>query len=793
MSDHSLPDEIISEILSPALKVPDELFRDNSRVSPFAKNSESASAYLLVCKSWLRVATPLLYHTVILRSKAQAKALSIVLAGNKELGRFIKKLRLEGGYGPPMHIVLKCSPNISDLFLSFIIYSSDNTSGLCKGLELISPARLIINDIMYKPLKNKMASQLLEALVASILKWDRLVVFDFPYTFHSSHRFRKLIEALGQAKRLRTLLIPGASNLSWVYPQLKGCPLQAIHIKNSMAPARRKEFEKDPALSALLQFTETPLEESISELPLIPSLDPFFKPMAHTPEEVQDKVWSRVLYFAMSVPERANDSTSRGVSRRLPPLLVSKTFARLGLPHFYAHVRLKQSFAVPKFASALRSNPSIGPHVRSLNIDYWDYFDDDPVDGIDSTLLSQTTGLVRLKQRSRRDSSPYFMEEAAISWDAFETVVQCSGSTLREFSVSIGTRSKEISPTIFRDLVVLQTLEWKCGTGFLLTDIPKDGLQRLEEIHISSASQSFLTVLSLMKLESLQRVVLYELHDREAADWDPVTLLKAHGPRLTEIDLPCSKLQTLSIKLFELCPNLHFVTLSGHDSSMDDPPAVHDLDSPRAVPSLVKITFDMSELWARDKDWIAKWDGFFVKFEPERLPNLREIEVKCCVWPTNECGVPCSPYVSLIVDRRDISKSCWVRWAEMLLSRGINLTDKTGTRWRPRLKVSMMLLIYSVLNHNICLQRVAFEFEQEPEIELDFRGVDSWARCPLGLTNLERFELWFNHVPARDPEAPENSPDKRYLATKLRKLMMGPGADERKRIFLNQYDTGTLY
>ncbi|KAJ7896796.1 hypothetical protein B0H14DRAFT_2233645, partial [Mycena olivaceomarginata] len=96
---HSLPDEIISEILSPALKVSDEVFSHTSRVSPFSKYSEFTSAYLLVCKSWLRIATPLLYNVVILRSKAQVKALSLALAGNKVLGKFIKKLRVEGGYG----------------------------------------------------------------------------------------------------------------------------------------------------------------------------------------------------------------------------------------------------------------------------------------------------------------------------------------------------------------------------------------------------------------------------------------------------------------------------------------------------------------------------------------------------------------------------------------------------------------------------------------------------------------------------------------------------------------------
>jgi hypothetical protein len=37
--------------------------------------------------------------------------------------------------------------------------------------------------------------------------------------------------------------------------------------------------------------------------------------------------------------------------------------------------------------------------------------------------------------------------------------------------------------------------------------------------------------------------------------------------------------------------------------------------------------------------------------------------------------------------RREIAKSVWVPRAEMLLSKGINLLDKTGKRWIPRLKL----------------------------------------------------------------------------------------------------------
>jgi hypothetical protein len=77
---------------------------------------------------------------------------------------------------------------------------------------------------------------------------------------------------------------------------------------------------------ALDQLEPGQLEPAL-ELPLIaPSLNPSFTPLAGTPEDVHDKVWARVLYFAMSVPELANNIKSKDVPRRLPLLLVAKTF-----------------------------------------------------------------------------------------------------------------------------------------------------------------------------------------------------------------------------------------------------------------------------------------------------------------------------------------------------------------------------------------------------------------------------------------------------------------------------------
>ncbi|KAJ7607144.1 hypothetical protein FB45DRAFT_846981 [Roridomyces roridus] len=111
----------------------------NSPASPFTAYSESPSVYLLVCKSWLRVATPLLYNVVVLRSKAQAKALALTLSKNKDFGRFIRYLRVEGGYGAPLRTILQSSPDVTDLFIDLDIWSSDNPCGLCAGLGMINP------------------------------------------------------------------------------------------------------------------------------------------------------------------------------------------------------------------------------------------------------------------------------------------------------------------------------------------------------------------------------------------------------------------------------------------------------------------------------------------------------------------------------------------------------------------------------------------------------------------------------------------------------------------------------
>ncbi|KAJ6516469.1 hypothetical protein C8R45DRAFT_245640 [Mycena sanguinolenta] len=166
-----------------------------------------------------------------------------------------------------MHTILRNSPNISDLFLTLEIYSSDNTSGLCKGLQLINPTRLILRDLS-KPLKNKMTTQLLDALSQAIFNWDRLCIFDCPFNDGTVLYGTKIIQTLVKCKRLHTLVVPTPNDVSWAYVEFSDCPLKVIEIKRQVTSLERRHLERDPVSNdmKILRFIEWP---AVSKFPLI--------------------------------------------------------------------------------------------------------------------------------------------------------------------------------------------------------------------------------------------------------------------------------------------------------------------------------------------------------------------------------------------------------------------------------------------------------------------------------------------------------------------------------------------
>ncbi|KAJ7699466.1 hypothetical protein B0H14DRAFT_776860 [Mycena olivaceomarginata] len=228
-------------------------------------------------------------------------------------------------------------------------------------------------------------------------------------------------------------------------------------------------------------------------------------------------------------------------------------------------------------------------------------------------------------------------------------------------------QSASSSATIFNSFTALRTLAWDSRTAFRVTNVPANRLRNLEELCITSMSSTFMVVLSGMKLQSLRCLIL---SGDDSTNPGLETLLKAHGPKLTDLNLSEDNLNTLGPKIFELCPNLHSLLILGHDA-----PDISYFDPPSMFTSLVKIILEVPDYWRSrnlSKDEVVKWGRFFDGFEPENFPQVRKITAHSCTWPTTE---------------RDIAKSPWVRWAEMLLECNINLLDMAGTKWRPRLKV----------------------------------------------------------------------------------------------------------
>ena len=172
---HLLADEVLQSILAPSLKVPDSMFEDVGPISPFSKVEQSSSDVLLVCKRWMRVTTPIIYHTVIIRTTAQAAALNAALMRNPEFGRHVRRFRLERPY--PAHItkaVVRTMPNIVDLCIPIGVLAANKPNDVYELLNKCQPQHLLL--VNYRPnCTNGTFNKLASKICAAAKLWTGLV------------------------------------------------------------------------------------------------------------------------------------------------------------------------------------------------------------------------------------------------------------------------------------------------------------------------------------------------------------------------------------------------------------------------------------------------------------------------------------------------------------------------------------------------------------------------------------------------------------------------------------------
>ncbi|KAJ7483996.1 hypothetical protein B0H11DRAFT_2019845 [Mycena galericulata] len=700
-----LPDEILSEILAPALRVPEDAFSSTAEPSPFASSSESSSAFLLVSKSWLRVSTPLLYHVVVLRSKAQAGALRTALSRNPDLGRFIKKLRVEGGFGKHMHDILKAAPNITDIFLSLKIYSSDSTPGLVSGLPLINPTRLIVFDSTRarNVLRNKAVDNLMRAIETCVVeKWADLTTIVFPYSRLGDPGRDSFVKTLCSGPNIQTVSFPPTPFGVRTWAELtKDMNLKAIEIRatveycEAIDSSFMREVQKSARLSSLVVWTG--LKKSTPRLPDVAAPDPSFCPMGSAPPEIIERIWSRVFFFAMVEDRQGVAGTLSHVAidrninfKRLSFLLVSKTFHRLALPYLYGYPAFTSKTPVVRFIQQLQKNPELCVHLREMEMFmggfHWMNFQE--VD-----MLPIASRLVHL-ERLVGDG------KVRIRWSALSALaaLDVAGPTLREFSGyrvlpdrdvghvgRFGSISRSDSDddssddddstptphsfTIFRDLVALQALTWDSDITFSAAGGGLDALAgALPELtRLEAKSPEILPLLAQMNLPKLTQASI------SCNMTGCAPFLQKHGSKLTKLTTPNPTVEGTSV--FALCPLLTSYTLELENEYRIPPDRLEfascDMRFPTKHAALEQLVVNKYKNYGSKAREMDDWALLFAKMNFDDFPALREIRISACEWPTTEHA---------------ISKSLWVKHAEALFKRGIKLTDRLGVHWRPRLK-----------------------------------------------------------------------------------------------------------
>ncbi|KAF7353945.1 hypothetical protein MVEN_01080800 [Mycena venus] len=679
----SLPEEIISEILSLVLDVPDAMFSDTSVTSPFVPGSSqvSASTILVVSKTWLRVATPLLYKTVVIRSKPQASALATAFKGQQNLGRYVKKLRLEGGFGKYMHPILKRSPNITDLFLSVQMWASDNVSGL-----------------VLDGLRNNCITRLFFAVAECIeKKWANLTILEIsrvPSYGLEREQLRDAICASNTLEKLSLILQPHSSDYPYINEMADIPSLTTIEIHDK--PRRkgwRGDFDIDderatPRLRSLIRVTPEPsVQESIPVIPPPVNPNSGFRPMSSAPQSVVDLVWNHVFSFAMfAVEEKAPGKSSswpeRKNSDRLNILLVSTTFKRLALPYLYGYPiflddtksGLLSDKKLQQFSERLCQDPSLGSHVRDLEIHLPPVNrrrkPKPPPDLILISIFRRTPGLQRLIGDG----------VVSMSWSTFAVLAEAAGQALLEvrgFSIEADGQQKQLYlPTVFDDLQSLQSFTWRTGSVIVSDPVQGSGnqgaLPSLRFLHVESSG--LLQALSGIALPSLRRVFL------GAEVSDSTAFFNIHGPKITRVEMHDDFVITPEgISVFELCPALEHLTLQWtcdkklKEEEIAPAPA---LAFPQQHHSLAKLVVQKIVQGKSLTTDMEEWRQFFDAAACEDFPALREVQILYdhFRWPTTEHA---------------ISRSLWVKTAERLLEeRDIRLTNSEGLHWRPRLKGS---------------------------------------------------------------------------------------------------------
>ncbi|KAL1749032.1 hypothetical protein HDZ31DRAFT_59626 [Schizophyllum fasciatum] len=637
---HSLPNELLGEILAHAMLIPDALFMSTASRSPFAKYDDNyvASRLLLVNSAWRAAGAAPLYHDVVLRSAAQAKALAHTLADAPDLVRLVRRLRIESGFGRDVQAVLEAAEGITDLCL-LTPHSGDKVQGVCDALARVNPTRLILipMDVRGKP--NKGATLLLDSLRRTMRQWTNLTTVCFgSYMAYGFSGILGDIPSLPSVRKVVFLTWERAI-LGWQRALCASPTLDSVEFPCVDVSMKVKDDLLEGAGDvgrAKLRFDEPKPETR-------PTITPF--KMSRRPSR---EIISLILGYLMGSDHRDTEGRLR-LPRNIEVLTVCKEFFNVGLPIFLRDLEFSNRTA-EKFIQYFRAHPDRIDHVQTIRL----------FANISRSVEKKKERFEALLRLGGRYKSIFPMPQydtEDIYQETYCTLALQNGTTLETLSAIY---IKDTLPWGFPHPIALLChfahlcdLRWSSKATCPYDVLgPADALPALESLTLEAYHFSFVWALRQMDLPALKTLQLFPGDLDMNSYRSRIGLLNRHGWKLYELSLYVS----LDLSFLSLCPNLRRLSHRGEDVNLKmykgwvyktvTKIILHDLDANRCAKFLKMLDFD-------------------------QFPGLREIYCKAVIWPWKESRV---------------ADSQLIKFAEhMVATRGVKLYDKELVFWTPRL------------------------------------------------------------------------------------------------------------
>ncbi|KAH7098997.1 hypothetical protein BKA62DRAFT_772831 [Auriculariales sp. MPI-PUGE-AT-0066] len=618
---NSLPDELLSIILAPWFTVPEQLFADNQLSSPFSKVPQSAAGLLHVCKRWMRATTPLLYETVIIRSKAQASSLNLALTGHSEFGRFTRRLRLEGAYGEWVTPeIIQAMPHVKQFCFTLSVLYKDEVSGLQTAFELFQPERVILT--LHNPYGkgNQKQRQLTRDLANCIPLWIDLKHFTFSVP-NDAFAFNTLTPGLLLAPKLKTVtayfrvaygpensrnITFKASTQLLAKPGLGhfimqglngGCGLtERLSFLRQFAPELRQRIH-----SASISSTAVDFAKPVQSKPIV---QPFWYPLQGQSEEERLAIWTQIFAFAFN---------PNGSSKSLQQLMASMRtlFRKISLdPTLYRQLEV-----------ATLRDPCIPNIVEHLQLNIYRHISNENFPN-DQQLHDTIARMTNVQELLIRSGITHSLERV---WPVLR--VAAGGTLVRlSFQVNWSIRNDQLikfpSQDVLGGLTVLQELYWDAGPLILTID-EDDGplshsLVKLRRLEIQTAHSTFFSALNRFELPSLETLTVNGFHK----DIDAL-FLQVHGQKLTRINVGG---KIVSQALLNAVPNLRCLHISVEGAAKMFLGLKHA--------SISRIQYNFYHYDTRKFRQACEYLKQGV--EDGQFPALRDILISSEMWPNNE-------------------------------------------------------------------------------------------------------------------------------------------------------------